>query len=116
MIRLVKAFFASIAAFKFGWKYETALRQEMILFLLAIPVAFYLTSNPWKILLMLAAILLVMLVEFLNTGIEKLADRVTMEHDRLVGIAKDCGSAAVLIASMISFSVWAIVLWEFFTI
>jgi diacylglycerol kinase (ATP) len=114
MKRLVRAFFASMAAFRFGWQHETALRQEMIVFVLAIPAAFYLTSDLWKILLMLSAILLVMLVEFLNTGIEKLADRVTLEQDKLIGIAKDCGSAAVLIASVISSGIWAIAVWEYF--
>lgn len=114
MDRLIKAFFASMAAFKFGWRHETALRQEMIVFVVAIPTAFILTANPWKILLLLGVIASVMIVEFLNTGIEKLADRVTLEHDELIGIAKDCGSAAVLIACLLAGCVWAIALWEYF--
>ena len=114
MDRLVKAFFASMAAFKFGWRHETALRQEMIIFIAAIPTAYYLTSNPWKFLLLLGVIANVMIVEFLNTGIEKLADRITLEHDELIGIAKDCGSAAVLITTLLAGGVWIIALWEYF--
>lgn len=114
MTRLIKAFFASMAAFRFGWKYETALRQEMVLIILAIPVAFLLTSNSWKLLILLGSLMIVLVVEFLNTGIEKLADRVTLEHDELIGIAKDCGSAAVLVASLFSTGVWLLAFWERF--
>jgi len=112
--RLIKAFFSSMAAFRFGWNNETALRQEMVLIVLAIPVSFFLTSNPWKILALLGSLLIVLSVEFLNTGIEKLADRVTTEHDRLIGIAKDCGSAAVLVASLLAGFVWLVAIWEAF--
>lgn len=105
-----------MAAFRFGWKSETALRQEMVLILLAIPAAFLLTSNPWKLLILLGSLMIVLAVEFLNTGIEKLADRITLEHDELIGIAKDCGSAAVLVASLFSTGVWLLAFWErFFT-
>lgn len=114
MTRLIKAFFASMAAFRFGWKSETALRQEMVLIMLAVPAAFLITSNPWKLLILWGTLLILLAVEFLNTGIEKLADRITLEHDELIGIAKDCGSAAVLIASLLSGSVWLLAIWERF--
>ncbi len=112
MQRLIKAFFSSVAAFKFGWRFETALRQEMILFLLAIPAGLLVTSNPWKLLALWSSILLVMAIEFLNTGIESLADRVTREHDEFIKIAKDCGSAAVLVAAFIAGSVWILAIFE----
>jgi len=112
LARLIKAFFASLAGFKFGWKNETALRQEMVLVVLALPAAFLLSSNPWKILALTGSLLIVLAVEFLNTGIEKLADRVSTEHDRLIGIAKDCGSAAVLVTSLLAGAVWLVAIWE----
>ncbi len=114
MKRLIKAFYASLAAFRFGWRHETALRQEMVVFVLALPAAYFLASTPWMFLLLMGVIAIVMVVEFLNTGIEKLADRITLEHDDLIGIAKDCGSAAVLVASLVSGSVWLVALWEYF--
>ncbi len=101
-----------MAAIKFGWKNEAALRQELVIFVVAIPVALLITSNPWKILVMLGALLVLLAVEFLNTGIEKLADRITTESDPLIKIAKDCGSAAVLMALVLAGSVWILALWE----
>ena len=112
MKRIINAFWASWNAIKFGWYKETALKQEMLLFIIALPAAWFLTSNAWKYLALIGVVLLVMIVEFLNTGIEKLADKVTLEHDELIGIAKDCGSAAVLFATIISTSVWLLALWE----
>ena len=112
MNRLIKAFSSSLAAIRFGWQNETALRQEMVLFIIALPGAFLLTTNPWKLLALWGSLLIIMAVEFLNTGIEKLADRVTTEHDELIKIAKDCGSAAVLMALMLALGVWSLAIWQ----
>ncbi len=112
MKRIINAFFFSLAAVRYGWKNEAALRQEFVLFIMAIPLAFLISSNAWKFLAMMAAILLLLSVEFLNTAIEKLADRVCLEQDPLIKIAKDCGSAAVLMALIIAGGVWFLALWE----
>ena len=101
-----------MAAVKFGWKNETALRQEIILLMVGIPGALLLTSNPWKILALWGTLFILLAVEFLNTGIEKLADRITDEHDQLIKIAKDCGSAAVLMAIFLTGAVWLLALAE----
>ncbi len=101
-----------MAAIRFGWKNETALRQELILSIIAIPAAFLLTANAWKILALWGVLLILLAVELLNTGIEKLADRVTTEHDELIKIAKDCGSAAVLVASLLAMGVWGLAIWQ----
>ena len=116
MLRIYNAFFFSLAAIRFGWKNEPALRQEMILFLIAVPAAFFLTSNPWKILALLGSLLLLLAVEFLNTGVEKVADRVTLEHNPLIGIAKDCGSAAVLVVILICLATWSLAIWEWYAV
>jgi diacylglycerol kinase (ATP) len=108
MKRLVLAFFNSMAAIRFGMLHEPALRQEMLLVLASMPLALLLTSDPWKLAALLASVLLVLIVEFLNTGIEKLADRVTRQEDPLIRIAKDCGSAAVLISLAIAALVWSV--------
>lgn len=112
MRRLINAFYSSISAIKYGWQYETPLRQEMIILGLAVPFSFILTVDPWKLVALWGSIMLIMVAEFLNTGIEKVADRVTREHDELIKIAKDCGSAAVLVASCIAGLVWLLALWE----
>lgn len=114
MNRLIKAFYSSIAAFKFGWQHETALRQEMVVLALSFPVSFILTTDPWKLIALWASIMAIMVAEFLNTGIEKVADRVTLEHDELIKVAKDCGSAAVLVASCMAGLVWLLAAWERF--
>ena len=110
--RLIMAFRASIAAVRFGWEKETALRQEMMMIIVAIPAAFVLTTSAWKILAMWGILLILLAVEFLNTGIEKLADRVTTERDPLIKIAKDCGSAAVLMTSLVAGGIWILALWQ----
>lgn len=112
MKRIIKAFFFSLAAVRYGWKNEAALRQELILLLIAIPLAVMISTDAWKCLALIAVILLLLTVEFLNTAIEKLADRVSLQQDPLIKIAKDCGSAAVLGTLIIAGSVWCLALWE----
>jgi len=112
MKRIVAAFFNSLAAIRFGFTREPALREEMILFAIALPVAPLLTLEPWKLITLWGSLLVVLAIEFLNTGLEKLADRVTRQDDPLIAIAKDCGSAAVLMSLLLAGAVWALALWE----
>jgi diacylglycerol kinase (ATP) len=112
MKRIVAAFFNSLSAIRFGWRSETALREEMAVFAVSLVAAPLLTLEPWKLAAMWGSLLLVLAVEFLNTGIEKVADRVTRDHDLLVKIAKDCGSAAVLATLLIAGMIWGIAVWE----
>lgn len=112
LTRLFNAFFFSLAAIRFGWKKEAALRQELVLFAIAVPLAILISSNAWKFLTLISIILLLLAVEFLNTAIEKLADRVCVEQDPLIKIAKDCGSAAVLMILIIASGVWFLAFWE----
>ncbi len=112
MKRIVAAFFNSLAGLRFGLSREAALREEMILIALSLPAAPMLTLEPWKLLALWGSLLLLLCVELLNTGIEKLADRVTRDDDGLVKIAKDCGSAAVMMAILIAAGCWGVALWE----
>ncbi len=114
MKRIVAAFFNSLAGIRFGFGREAALREELILLLLSLPAAPLLTHEPRMLLALWASVLLLLCIEFLNTGIEKVADRVTRDSDELVRIAKDCGSAAVLMAILIAAGVWGLALWERF--
>lgn len=112
MKRIIAAFFNSIAGLRFGFSREAALREEMLLLAASIPAGLLLTQEPRKLLALWASLLLLLAVELLNTGVEKLADRVTRDSDDLVRIAKDCGSAAVLMAIIIAASVWGITAFE----
>ena len=112
MKRIVKAFFNSLAALRWGFRNEAALREEMVILALSFPAALLLTSDPWRLLLLWGVLALLLAVELLNTGIEKLADRVTTDSDDLIRIAKDCGSAAVMMLALISGGAWSLAFWE----
>lgn len=112
MKRLIEAFFNSLRGLRFGLLWEPALRQEMAVLAVSLPVALLITTDPWKLVAMWGTLLILLSVEFLNTGIEKLADRVTRENDDLIRIAKDCGSAGVLMAMLVAGAVWALALYE----
>ena len=112
MKRILQAFFNSLAGLQWGFRNEAALREEMIVLAVSLPAALLLTSDPWRLLLLWGVLALLLAVELLNTGIEKLADRVTRDSDDLVRIAKDCGSAAVLMLTLICAGAWGIALWE----
>jgi diacylglycerol kinase (ATP) len=91
---------------------ETAFRQELVALVVAIPLAFFVADGLWKRLLLIGAVVFVMIVELLNTAIEKLADRVTREIDPQIGWAKDMGSAAVGLSLLLAVAVWLLALAE----
>ena len=93
---------------------EAAFRQEIALLLIAVPAAFLLTQEAWKRVALIGVVFLAMIVELLNTSIEKLADRVTLEHDVRIGRVKDMGSAAVGLTLLVILFVWLLVLSEHF--
>lgn len=115
MKRLLAAFVNSVSGLKHGFKHEAPIREEIILLLISLPVALFLAKDVWHFLLLVSVVLLILIVELLNTGIEALADEITLEHSERIKIAKDCGSAAVLGASLIAAGVWGVSLWEYFT-
>lgn len=91
---------------------EAAFRQELIALAIAIPLALVIATSAWKRLALIGVVLAVLIVELLNTAIEKLADRVTREHDPLIGRVKDMGSAAVGLTLLIAGLVWLLAIWE----
>lgn len=112
MQRMIAAFFNSLSGLKFGLTREPALREEIVVLLVSLPVAPLISLDPWRLAAMWGSLLLLLAVELLNTGLEKLADRVTRDNDELVKIAKDCGSAAVLVTIVFVAMIWGIALWE----
>jgi diacylglycerol kinase (ATP) len=93
---------------------EVALRQELFALLLSIPLAFMVTTDVWKRLALIAVVLMLIVVELLNTAIEKLADHVTPALHPGIGRIKDMGSAAVGITLLVVGAIWLVALGEYF--
>jgi diacylglycerol kinase (ATP) len=106
--RILNACFFSAAGFKAVWVHEEAFRQEVLLFVVSTPLAIWLGQTPVEKLLMIGSMVLVLLVELLNSAIEAIVDRVGLEHHELSGRAKDIGSAAVMLSLF-----WAAVTWTY---
>lgn len=107
--RLVNAARYSMQGLSAAWRHEAAFREEAVLALVLVPVAFFLPVTTHEKALLVQATLLVPLVEILNSAIEAVVDRFGPEIHPLAGRAKDMASAAVLIALVIAGLVWLLV-------
>lgn len=85
---------------------EEAFRQECAVFVIAVPLAFVVGTDAWRRIALIAAIMLILVIELLNTAVEKLADHVTRDMHPAIGRIKDMGSAAVGISLLIAAMVW----------
>lgn len=110
LARIQAAFFNSLKGFKATWQHEEAFRQEVLLCVVAAPLGLWLGQGGVEKALLLGSLLLVLIVELLNTGIEIVVDRISFERHELSGRAKDVGSAAVLTSLALAGAVWALVL------
>ena len=108
--RVMNAFHYSMAGLRAAFSYEDAFRQEALLAVVLIPASFLLPVGGLSRALMIASVLLVLIVELLNSAIEAVVDRVSLDHHHLSKRAKDIGSAAVMIALLNAVLVWALVL------
>lgn len=108
--RVWNAFHYSIDGLTAAYRHEDAFRQELWLTLVAIPLALWLGDSGFERALMIASVLLVLIVELVNSAIEATVDRVSLERHQLAKRAKDIGSAAVLIALINAAAVWGLVL------
>ena len=108
--RVWNAMFYSFSGLRSAWKHEDAFRQEAILAVFMLPLAFLLSGDNIARALMVASVLLVLIVELVNSAIEAAVDRVSLENHRLAKRAKDIGSAAVFIALVNVLVVWALAL------
>ncbi len=114
LTRMRHAFGYSLAGLRAGWA-ETAFRQEALAALVMLPLAFWLGQTWVEVALLTGTVLLVMVVELLNTGIEAAIDRIGPEWHALSKRAKDMGSAAVLLSLLLCASTWAAALWTRFS-
>lgn len=89
-----------------AWQYEAAFREEVLALIVAIPLALWLGTTLLEKVLLISSVLLVMVVELLNSALEAVVDRMGTEHHELAGRAKDMGSAAVLVTIVLSVLIW----------
>ena len=108
--RVINACTYSADGLKAAFQYEDAFRQEVFLAVVLIPLAFYLEPTATGRALMIASVLLVLIVELLNSALEAAVDRISLENHPLIKRAKDMGSAAVMIALLNAVVMWFLVL------
>jgi diacylglycerol kinase (ATP) len=108
--RVWNAFHYSLAGFAAAFRHEDAFRQEVFLAALLIPLALLLPAGGIGKALMVASVLLVLIVELLNSAVEATVDRISLENHRLAKRAKDIGSAAVMLSLINVAAVWLLVL------
>jgi diacylglycerol kinase (ATP) len=108
--RLYKAIIYSMQGLRAAFRNEAAFRLEIVLSIFLVPLGLWLGDNGVERALLVGSILLVMIVELINSGIEAVVDRFGGDHHELSGIAKDMGSAAVLVTLINVFVIWCLVL------
>ena len=104
--RVWHAFGYSVSGLRAAW-YEKAFRQEAVAALVLIPTSFYLGRSWLEVSALAGSVILVLVVELLNTGIESAIDRIGPEWHELAKRAKDMGSAAVLLSLFLWAGIWA---------
>jgi len=104
--RIFKATYCSFLGFKAAFIEEAAFRQELLLSIILLPISFWLASSVLHWALLVSTLLIILIVELLNSAIKALTDRVSTERHVLSGRAKDMGSAAVTLSLMILMIVW----------
>lgn len=110
LTRVLRAFGNSWKGFRGAFREEAAFRQELLLATLVIPLGLWLGHTGVERALLIAPMLLVLIVELLNSAIEATVDRIGMERHQLSGLAKDIGSAAVMLSFILLGAVWLLVL------
>jgi diacylglycerol kinase (ATP) len=109
--RIANAMSYSLAGLRAAIRHEAAFRQELALAVPMLLLVPWLAPGRWQALCMAGSVVLVLVVELLNSAIEALADAITVERNPLLGRAKDLGSAAVMLSLIFAAAVWAVALW-----
>jgi diacylglycerol kinase (ATP) len=109
--RIYMALGYSMAGFRTAWRIEHAFRQELFVVIAGTITALLLPVSPFEKLLLIAVFVLVLVVELLNSAIEAVVDRVSLERNPLSKNAKDFGSAAVLLTLLLAAATWLVILW-----
>jgi len=110
LVRVWNAFNYSLAGLSAAYRHEDAFRQEVWLAVVLLPTAFLVPASNLGRAMMVASIMLVLIVELLNSAVEATVDRISLDNHRLAKRAKDIGSAAVLISLLNVVAVWTLVI------
>ena len=103
---LINSTIFSYQGLKAAVKNESAFRQELMLMVISLPIALWITGTPLEFALLMSVNILVLIVELLNSALEAAIDRIGLEHHPLSGLSKDYGSAAVMVAFLLAAIVW----------
>jgi diacylglycerol kinase (ATP) len=110
LTRLLRAFRYSFQGLLQAWREEAAFRQEVLLGVVVVPLGLYLGRSGVERALLVSPMLLILVVEILNSAVEAVVDRSGTERHPLAGMAKDMGSAAVMLSFALLGTVWFLVL------
>jgi diacylglycerol kinase (ATP) len=110
LTRILRAFTSSWYGLKGAYREEAAFRQELALAVIVIPLGLWLGHGAIERALLVGPVFIILIVELLNSAIEATVDRIGLERHKLAGLAKDIGSAAVLMSFVLLVVVWLIVL------
>ncbi|GAA3526836.1 diacylglycerol kinase [Zobellella aerophila] len=113
LVRILRAGGYSWQGIKSAFRHEAAFRQECLLVLLLLPVALFWQVTAVETIILIGSLLLVLIVELLNSAVEAVVDRIGAEHHELAGRAKDMGSAAVLLSLLLMVLAWGIILLDY---
>lgn len=112
--RIAAAFFYSMDGFKAAWQNEHAFRQEMLVTVIGTVTALSMKISAFEKLMLVAVLVFVLIVELINSALEAVVDRISLEPHPLSKNAKDLGSAAVALAIGIALAAWSVVLFNRF--
>jgi diacylglycerol kinase (ATP) len=109
--RLFNAFFYSLSGLRMAFDHESAFRQEIVIAVILLPLACIVPVTPAERAVLIASVMLLLIVELLNSGVEAAIDRIGLDTHRLSKRAKDLGSAAVFLSLVTLASTWTLILW-----
>jgi diacylglycerol kinase (ATP) len=111
-MRVFKALRYSAQGLRAAVQHEAAFRQELVLGLILLVLVPWVATSPWQAIALIGVVLLVWVVELINSALEALADTISTEHHPLLGRTKDLGSAAVLFTLVLAAMTWGLALWQ----
>ena len=95
-----------LSGFRYAFKTQLSIRQEIICLVVALPAAWFVAAGPWEMVALIAVLLLLLAVELLNSCVETICDHVTPETHPLIKVIKDMGAAAVFTVIILAALVW----------
>ena len=110
LVRIIAATQYSLRGLQAAYRNEEAIRQELWAGIIIVPLAFLIADSGVELALLLGSAILIFLMELVNSAIESVVDRISLEHHPLSGQAKDIGSALVMVALIIFATVWLAIL------